>query len=243
MATSDVLNLTETQMVDEGIKSYEFHEYEPAAHSNLNSAGEIRIDVQQQDLFTLPSEAYLLFEGRLLKTDETSYTNTDAVTLTNNGIMHLFSQITYKLSNETIEAVFYPGQATTMLGMLKYPNDFQLAQGLNQLWYKDSATTASLTDNVGFAVRQAYIVQKTDPKGSFSFAIPLRHIFGLRDDYNKVIYGFKHTITLIRTIDNEAIFRNSTAADGKVELDKLSLFMPHVIPSLEEEIKLSNIIK
>ena len=45
--------------------------------------------------------------------------------------MHLFSQIKYSLSKTNKETVFHPGKATTMVGMLKYPNDFQLAQGLN----------------------------------------------------------------------------------------------------------------
>ena len=45
-----------------------------------------------------------------------------------------------------------------MVGMLKYPNDYQLAQGLNRLWVKDSGTTASLTDNNGFTIRQAYLI-------------------------------------------------------------------------------------
>jgi hypothetical protein len=128
MATSDVLNFTETPIIDEGIERYEFHEYEPASRANLNSPGEIRINIEMTDLFTLPSEAFLLFEGRLLKADGTAYANADAVSLTNNGIMHLFNQITYQLSNQEVESVYYPGQATTMLGMLKYPNDFQLAQ-------------------------------------------------------------------------------------------------------------------
>ncbi|XP_065642447.1 uncharacterized protein LOC136074075 [Hydra vulgaris] len=140
--------------------------------------------------------------------------------------MHLFSQISYQLSNQEIESVYYPGQATTMLGMLKYPNDFQLAQGLNQLWYKDSSTTT--VNNTGFTLRQAYIIQKPTTKGTFSFCIPLRHIFGFCDDYNKFIYGFKHTQTLVRKGDTEAIFRNALAAAGKVNLDKTSLIMPYV---------------
>ncbi|XP_065651027.1 uncharacterized protein LOC136079232 [Hydra vulgaris] len=238
MASSDILNFTEIPTVDDGIERFEFYEYEPIARTSLNSTGEIRINIEQQDLFTLPSEAYLLFEGRLLKLDGTAYANADAVSLTNNGIMHLFSEISYQLSNQNIESVYFPGQATTMLGMLKYPNDFQLAQGLNQLWYKDSSTTAVLADNSGFAVRQSYIIQKPTTKGTFSFCIPLRHIFGFCDDYNKVIYGFKHTLTLVRKSDTGAIFRNALAAAGKVNLDKISLFMPHVIPSDLERVNL-----
>lgn len=243
MATSEVLNFTETPIVDEGIERYEFHEYEPVARTNLNSAGEIRINVEQQDLFTLPSEAYLLFEGRLTKADGSAYANADAVALTNNGLMHLFSQISYQLSNQEVESVFHPGQASTMLGMLKYPNDFQLAQGLNQPWYKDSAATAVVADNSGFAVRQAYLIQKPTVKGTFSFIVPLKHIFGFCDDYNKIVYGFKHTLTLVRKADDDAIFRANAAGAGKVNLDKISLFIPHVIPSDMERMQLYKTIE
>lgn len=243
MATSDILNFTESPIVDESIEKYEFHEYEPVARTNLNSAGEIRINVEQQDLFTQPSEAYILFEGRLLKADNTSYANADVVALTHNGIMHLFSQIQYELSNQTIETIFHPGQATTMIGMLKYPNDFQLAQGLNQLWYKDTAAGAVLADNTGLAVRQAYLIQKPTTKGTFSFIVPLKHIFGFCDDYNKVVYGFKHTLTLVRKSDDDAIFRDNTAAAGKVNIDKISLFIPHVIPSDMERMQLYKTIE
>src|SRR6218665_1033163 len=117
----------------------------------------------------------------LTKTDNTAYVNADAVALTNNGLMHLFSQISYSLSNQETETLFHPGQATTMVGLLKHSNDFQLAQGLNQLWCKDSTATAVIADNSGFAVRQAYLIQKPDAKGTFSFIIPLKHIFGFCD--------------------------------------------------------------
>src|SRR6218665_2156961 len=103
-------------LVYETIERYEFHEYEPTARTNLNTAGEIRINIELQDLFSHPSESYLQFEGRLTKTDNTAYVNADAVALTNNGLMHLFSQISYSLSNQEIETLFHPGQATTMLG-------------------------------------------------------------------------------------------------------------------------------
>ncbi|XP_065654869.1 uncharacterized protein LOC136081481 [Hydra vulgaris] len=231
MASSDVLNFTEIPTVDDGIERFEFHEYEPVARTNLNSAGDIRIKIEQQDLFTLPSEAYLLFEGRLLKLDGTSYVNADVVTLTNNGIMPLFNQISYQLSNQEVESVYYPGQATTMLGMLKYPNDFQLAQGLNQLWYKDGTTTAVIADNQGFALRQSYIFQKPTTKEIFSFCIPLKHIFGFCDDYNKVIYEFKHTLTLrkVRKGDTNAILVNAAEASGKRLIVKTSPEKPRYI--------------
>ena len=92
----------------------------------------------RQDVFAHSSDSYLIFEGRLTKADGTAYANADEVVLTNNVIMHLFSRIEYHLSNQMIESLNYPGQATTMLGLRKYPDDFSKAQGLNQLWYRHS---------------------------------------------------------------------------------------------------------
>ena len=244
MATSsDILNFTEMPMTDESIERFEVHEYEPVARTNLNSAGEIRINIELQDLFSHPAESYLMFEGRLTKADGTAYANADAVALANNGLMHLFSQISYFMSNQEIETVFHPGQATTMMGMLKYPDDFSRAHGLNQLWAKDTAATAVVADNSGFAVRQAYLIQKPTAKGTFSFIVPLKHIFGFCDDYQKIVYGVKHTLTLVRKADDDAIFRANGVAAGKVNLDKISWFMPHITPSDMERMQLFKTIE
>src|SRR6218665_814846 len=107
---SDILKITNIPLVDETIERYEFHEHEPTVRTNLNTAVEIRINIELQDLlFSHLSESYLQFEGRLTKTDNTAYVNADAVALTNNGLVHLFSQISYSLSNQEIETLFHPG--------------------------------------------------------------------------------------------------------------------------------------
>ena len=103
--------------------------------------------------------------------------------------MHLFSRIEYHLSNQLMESINYPGHVTTMLGLLKYPDDFSKAQGLNQMWYKDTATTAVKADNNGFAARHAHLIQSPTVKGTFSFRIPMKHIFGFCEDYDKIVYG------------------------------------------------------
>ena len=85
-------------------------------------------------MFTHPSESYLIFEGRLTNADGTLYVNADEVALPNNAIMYLFSRMEYRLSNQLIESINNPRrQAITMLGLLKYPDDFSKAHGLNQL--------------------------------------------------------------------------------------------------------------
>ena len=133
---ADILKFTPTPLIGESIEEYEYHECDPITGTNLNNCGDVRISIESKDVFTHPCESNLIFEGRLTKADCTAYANADEVGLTNNGIMHLFRRIEYHLSNLLIDSLSYPGQATTILGLLKYPDDFSKAQGLNQLWYK-----------------------------------------------------------------------------------------------------------
>ena len=101
---------------------------------------------------------------------------------TENGSLKLKEE-DFRIINEIektkeIESVQNPGQATTMLGLLKYPDDFSKFLGLNQLWFKDTNPDASSANNLGFNLRQDYIIRSPDPKGAFSFRVPLKHIFG-----------------------------------------------------------------
>ena len=58
----------------------------------------------------------------------------------------------------------------------------------------------------------------------------MKHIFGFCEDYDKIVYGLKHSLTLGRKTDDDAISRGAAAGTGKVSLDKISWFMPHDIP-------------
>ena len=248
---NSILSITDPILKDDSIDKYEYILYEPVVGANKNAPGQdIRLIIETQDIFTHPSESYLIIEGRLLKGDGNSYANNDRITLTNNGIMYLFKRIRYDLSGQEIENIINPGQATTMLGLLKYPDDFSKSKGLNQLWYKDT-TAGAVEDNTGWEIRRRYIITNADnnaKKGTFSFKIPLKHIFGFCEDYDKVVYGVKHTLTLTRNSDNDAIFKGAidgggNPVDGKVEIKQISWFMPHVTPSDKYKMELYKIIE
>ena len=256
---NSILGITDPILKDDSIDKYEEFAYEPIVGANKNTPGQdIRITIETQDIFTHPSESYLIITGQLLKADGTPYNAANRITLANNGIMHLFKRIRYELSGQEIENIINVGQATTMLGLLKYPDDFSKSKGLNQLWYKDTKNTTAVEGNnlnVGFKIRRDYIFGNTDDVaanvGKFSFRIPLKHIFGFCEDYDKIVYGLKHTLTLTRDNDNTAIFKfvdddgagNDRLAFGRVNLDKIIWFMPHVTPADEDKMKLYKIIE
>ena len=244
---SSIFRITEPILTDTSIDRYEDIEYEPVAGTNLNNSGQdIRLHIETQDIFTHPSKSYLIIKGKLTKSaDDTRYGDNDRITLTNNGLMHLFKRIRYDLSGQEIENLVHPDQATTMLGLLKYPDDFSQSKGLSQLWYKDTTDKAAMAGdntNTGYKIRQEYIIRKSDPKGTFSFRVPLKHIFGFCEDYDKVVYGLKHTLTLTRNSDNDAIFR-AVAPEEQITLSKISWFMPHVMPADKDKMELYKIIE
>ena len=256
---ADILQITEDIPVDDSIYEYEYKEYNPLAGNigDLNR-GSIVIVIESQDIYTHPAESFLIVEGELIKDDGTRYVNDDEVALINNGIMYLFSDVRYHLASHEIEVLQNPGHATTMLGMLKFPDDFSKSQGLNQCWIKDTGAgdgNTGVNGNEGFKLRRNYIINmpedenNTSNKGKFNFKIPLKYFFGFCEDYRKIIYGMQQRLTLTRNGDNDAILRRNAAAggvaaaNGKVNLTKISWFIPHVIPSDAYRLQLDKIIE
>ena len=93
-----ILQFHDKYDVDDSIMSYEYHEYQPISGTQLNSAGQITITIENQDEFFHPRRSYLVVEGKLVKENNTPYVDDDMIALTNNGIMFLFSNLKYDLS-------------------------------------------------------------------------------------------------------------------------------------------------
>ena len=244
---ADILQITEDIPVDDSIYEYEYKEYNPIAGAPLNR-GSIVITIESQDIYTHPAESYLIVEGKLVKNADGSVYDADTlITLINNGIMYLFSDVRYHLASHEIEVLQNPGHATTILGMLKFPDDFSKSQGLNQCWIKDTGEGNTVVDgnnpNEGFKLRRNYIINMPASRGHFCFKIPLKHFLGFCEDYKKILYGMQQRLTLTRTGDDNAIFRANGVDEGKVDIERIRWFMPHVIPSDAYRLQLDKIIE
>ena len=244
---ADILQITEDIPVDDSIYDYEYKEYNPIAGAPLNR-GSIVITIESQDIYTHPAESFLIVEGKLVKNADGGVYDADTgITLINNGIMYLFSDVRYHLASHEIEVLQNPGHATTILGMLKFPDDFSKSQGLNQCWIKDTGQgnteTGGDEPNTGFKLRRDYIINMPASRGHFCFKIPLKHFLGFCEDYKKILYGMQQRLTLTRTGDDNAIFRANGVDVGKVDIQRIRWFMPHVIPSDAYRLQLDKIIE
>ena len=228
MEDATILDIQEKFIEVDAIKSYEYNEYLPTSGSNLNIPGTITIHIESQDEFYHPRKSYLLVEGDLLKKagDNARYTNNDQVALSNNGVMHLFSNVKYEIGGQEIESVNNPGVVGVMMGLAKFPYEYSVGGGMIQCWSPETMDTVWLERS--FARRKEYIIGKSDPCGSFSFIVELENVFGFVEDYDKVTYGMRHKLTLVRKGDDDAILRGNTADAGKVKLSKIAWLMPRV---------------
>jgi len=170
----------------------------------------------------------------------------------------MFQEISLTIGDKTMEQINNPGQVTSMLGYLIYPNDYNKSSGLMSCWSKEitphansrkyTASPAVAANaaidaghftpaenpeyNSGYAARRA-LLMSSHPRSHFAFAIPFSHMFGFVE-YEKVIYNIKHCFSLKRfSEDNRAIHSAQGVQAGKIKLSKMIWKVPVVKLELE----------
>lgn len=261
---NDSLNILDQITYDNSIESFNYIDYTPQSQSNLDQRGTpIHIDINASDNYLIPSKSYLVIKGQLVRNDNNNPFAADAqITLVNNAMMYLFSEVSYSAGGTIMERITNPGQVTSMLGYLSQPDDYNTSSALKSCWSKDTTVSANSNEfspsvaapaagyipvknpeyNQGFATRRG-LLMSANPLGSFSFIIPFNHMFGF-SDYNKVIYSVKHSLTLTRnSTDNLAIHRAHGVGDGKIKLTNITWRVPHITVETATKMELWKIIE
>ena len=124
------------------------YEYTPQTQANNNTAGQqISMIINNHDIYTLLSKSYISFKGQIRRADNNNaFLTANEITLINNAMMYLFTGIKYEFGSTTIEFINYPGQTTSMLGYLSYPDDFSTSAtsaGLTCCWSKNTCDSAN----------------------------------------------------------------------------------------------------
>ncbi|KAL6264259.1 hypothetical protein P5V15_004349 [Pogonomyrmex californicus] len=96
---TDILNIEDEPIFDDRIIKIETRAYNPFANTMFGYSNEIRIPIQQQDLYTLPYESFLYVEGKLTKNRVVEGSD---VVLGNNVVAFMFDEIQYELDGVEI---------------------------------------------------------------------------------------------------------------------------------------------
>lgn len=203
----NLLNISQPTSYENSIESYEYHSYKPYI-SSFNTNDEIRIPINQQDLYVLPAASTLYIEGKVSVRSSTTKSTVTSVHFVNNPILFLFQDIRYKLNGVEIDKIKNAGLTTTIKSYLSLnENESKFAKACG--W---SPTGTTITNN-----------------GIFSTSIPLNKILGFAEDYEKVIINCKHELILLRSNTNiNALKLNSGEEIEDILITKMVWRVPHI---------------
>lgn len=194
---------------EDKITDLQYHTYTPYTTS-FNNNDEIRIAIQSQDLYTLPSESYLYIE--FTTTPRAQGVAVGGV-YTANFIGHLFSEMRYEINGFEVDRCKSPGITSQLKCMVA-------------LKFSDKKSFDIYTLNGATAVQA----------GTYQMMLPLRFVFGFCDDYNKIILNSKHELILVRNRSDVNLY--TSAQDTTLfTVNKIHWKIQHV--SLSDAAKLS----
>lgn len=223
----EILDIAQGPTFDETLWEKEYHTHNPYASSKLNNNDEIRIPIQQQDIYTLPSESYLYIEGRVTKKDGTAGTT---VPFINNPMAYLFDEIRYEISGVTVDSTKKVGITSTLKGLASL-----------------TPSEKNMLNIAGWVAPDAHTITPNS-SGNFDFYIPLKLLLGFAEDYRKIIINVKQELVLLRSSNDKDIIKaadatTEAALDWKMHLDKIVWRVPHVRLNDQNRISLLRTLK
>lgn len=207
---SEILSVGSSVKFDNSIIKKEYHTYTPYTQSFGNN-DEVRIAIQSQDLYVLPSDSYILIEF------DASFEDGQENSASSFVVGHaafFFSEIRYELNGVEIDRCRNPG-ITSILKRYAAYRDSNLAY-------------SSVVDENTNIKRRTY-----------RFVIPLNIIFGFADDYRKIVMNAKHELILIRSRSNSKVYTcaggNCTVNFG---VKKITWKIPHIQLSDQSKLRM-----
>lgn len=214
----NILEISEPPRFDNSIVAYEIHTYNPYSNS-FKENDEIRIPINQQDIYILPSASYIYVEGRatVFSQDVAGKKTKKTVKFTNNPILCLFQDIRYEINGVEIDRIKNVGITTTLKSYVALSAGESKA-GEVWGWKLD-----------GFEI---------DSNGIFSALIPLRNVLGFAEDYKKIIINNKHELILTRSNTNLNSVKIDDDDSISIQLEKVQWRIPHIKVSDRERLTL-----
>lgn len=206
---SDILNLTNGVHSEDSITGVQYHTYNPYTTS-FGYNDEIRIAIQQQDLYVLPCESHIYIEGKFERKNAEDVTALPAASYFLGGF--IFDDIRYEINGFEIDRCKNVGITSLMKGFISFtPNQNEL--GIST-WGVSAAMEAI----------------------QFSCSIPLKMFLGFAEDYKKIVMNAKHELILVRRRNDVDCFNGND--NLKINLNKIQWKIPHVAVSDLSKLKL-----
>ncbi len=156
-------NVFDPPMIDDSTVEYEYVEYQQRDANQMNKpdGGIYNIETKDMDAYLLPHKAMLEIRGRLVVAATDADYVAQEVSLTNGG-WSLFKSAKYEINNNTVEEISnYLPQASTIMNLLSYSDDYGRSSATNMLWYKDTGMAGASSPRYTAAFPAAVIADNT----------------------------------------------------------------------------------
>ena len=218
-----MFKLNENYEVDRRFLKCDFIRYSPAETSTINTPNsQIYINIPREDSVISLLNSYLDLNFEVIKrADNSRYANGNDIRLVNLGPFALFSN----------------SKLTTSSG--KQLEDISHAY-LVSLMYKLITSSKNSDDfSIGFdrsrARRQDVLTDNKRVKGKYHVRIMPNDVFGFAEHQEKATYGLGYKLTLTRNKDEAVIDKAAGIAEARIKLDHIHWYVPHYIPSMQQE--------
>ena len=218
MPDSNILDIESNYITDSKISKIEYHSYIPYTNSfKLND--EIRIGVQQTDVYPYLHDSFLFIEGKL--------EDVSKVKLSNNGLSFLFDQVRLEINGIEVDRTRALGITSSLKGYLT---------GTTNNYYS--------YQNAGWDLNDKSIVNE---QGEFSACIPLKYWLGFFEDFKKILINSRIELVLTRCNNDLNSLQTKTPSavttTGSVILNKIVWKIPHINVDDSERLKLLKIVE
>ena len=174
----ETLNVFEELNFDHTIQSKTIRSYNPFDVDKLGQSEVIRIQIQNQDGYTLPCESFLYIKGTIANKANNAIRDKDVI---NNAFAFLFDEIRYEINSVEIDVTRNVGLTSLVKGLLSF-SESSLTRLQNSGWLRSTDTATTLVKEKNFDV-----------------AIPLSMLLGFFEDYQNVLMGARQELILIRS--------------------------------------------
>lgn len=211
-----ILRVNEQVCMDDSISNYVIHSHPPYANASLNKSDEIRLPIQDQNLYSLPSQSSLNIFGQILNQENKASANLHVI---NNAIAFLFDECRYELCGIVIDRCRNCGITTLLKGLLSFTE-------------RDCVRL----ENAGWNLGGPNIIDKN---GYFNVCIPLSMLLGFCEDFKKIIINVRQELVLLRSsTDLNAVVSSVNTEKPKITLHKIVWCMPHLTVSDVEKLQI-----
>ena len=208
----ETLNVFEELNFDHTIQSKTIRSYNPFDVDKLGQSEVIRIQIQNQDGYTLPCESFLYIKGTIANKANNAIRDKDVI---NNAFAFLFDEIRYEINSVEIDVTRNVGLTSLVKGLLSF-SESSLTRLQNSGWLRSTDTATTLVKEKNFDV-----------------AIPLSMLLGFFEDYQNVLMGARQELILIRSrTDANCLVLDAAPKDADampvIKLKTVQWQMPHI---------------